>query len=128
MKRFSLNRPPFTPWKERVICMLYEALTQAIVALGAWRERLVFWFPTNEPKGRVFDVYRDEVFSCCDCGLEHRVEYFGPDHDCGHQPAKYAGKTPIVGHMYPRRPNGYGYRWRKGAGSPDLALPKEPVA
>lgn len=98
---------------------LYEALTQAILVLGCLREHMLAHGWQTTMKARTFDVYREEYWYCCDCGLGHKVEYFGPDHACGHV-AEHPDE-PIVGHAYPIRPAGYGYRLRALAGKPSLA-------
>lgn len=99
--------------------LAYEVLTQLIVWLGALRQRLMerqWWQPRHD---RIFDLYEFDRWSCCDCGLQHAAEYFGPDHDCGHRPLH---GLRIVGHCWPVRPKSYHYRLRTGAAKPDLAV------
>lgn len=102
----------------------YKLLTQAILLLGWVRERIVLRAWHEKPPGRVFDLYSDDRWKCCDCGLVHEATYFGPDEPCGHEPA-YLGAV-IVGHTCPLRPKGYDYTWRKAAATPDLAIESSP--
>lgn len=101
--------------------LAYDLLTQAIILLGCLRGVVARNLSHCYPPGRVFDVYDHDSMECCDCGLVHHAEYFGPDHDCGHQ-SEYP-PLRIVGHMFPWRPAGYRYQWRYGAGRPSLAVP-----
>lgn len=102
--------------------LAYKLLTQAILALGNLRAWVITREWLERPKGRVFDFYSEDSQQCCDCKLVHEAKYFGPDTDCGHE-SGYPGFA-IVGHMWPRRPVGYDYSWRKGAATPDLAKEK----
>ena len=104
--------------------LVYKLLTQAIIILGHLRKRLIAREWQERPAGRVFDVFHLDAMECCDCGLVHEAEYFEERDSCNHQPL-YEG-LQIVGHMWPRRPKGYDYSWRKGAAKSDLALPEEP--
>lgn len=104
---------------------LYELLTQAILLLGWLRSRLMRYQPSRRPRGRVFDVHNDERWECCDCGLAHDQVIEGPGFECEHErrQAKALG-IEVVGHSYPVRPLGYGYRLRALAGVPSLASAK----
>jgi len=105
--------------------ILYEVLTQLIIWLGFLRARLIHRFWMKRPSGRVFDLYKFDSWICCDCGLEHNSEYFGPGYDCGHQaPHEF---VEIVGHSWPMRPLGYRYKLRIGAEKPSLAIPRKDI-
>lgn len=99
--------------------LLYKILTQTIILLGWVRKRLIKKSWRERPADRIFDFYNFDCMECCDCGLSHETEYFGPDVKCGHSSA-YSG-LKIVGHMFPLRPKGYNYGLRWGAAIPDLA-------
>jgi hypothetical protein len=107
--------------------VVYEVTTQAILALARIRDRVcgdetprVLF---NYPPGRVFHVFATDHLVCCDCGLGHVLKYEGAVGECGHE--HEAGQT-VVGHCWPRRPVGYGYRLRRFAATPALAKEMQP--
>lgn len=117
MKPRQLDPRLETPWWR---LWAYEFLTQVIIAAGLLRKRVAGRWDLVR-KDRVFDLYDREYDECCDCGLEHKREFFRPGTDCGHK--GYPGLV-TVGHAYPARPSGYAYRLRAGAGAPSLAVPR----
>ena len=102
--------------------VLYELLTQTIVVLGCLRRHLVEYQPQKRRTDRLFAVYADERWACCDCGLEHDQVFTGPGGCLAHPcPGAPDGSLPEVGHAWPMRPVGYSYRFRVGAEPPSLA-------
>ena len=112
--------------------LAYKALTQAIIWLGLLRQK------TMPHKGivprplqmvalgnRVFDLLETESWVCCDCGLGHMSDWFGPDVDCGHENPHLRYGFRVVGHFRPVRPRAYDYSWRKGAPPSSLAVPRK---
>lgn len=102
---------------------LYELLTQAIVLLGTARARLMRHQRWRRAPGRVFAVYNDERWSCCDCGLEHDQIHFAPavcPDDHASLPEALSSLVEVA-HAWPLRPAGYAYRLRVGAEPPSLA-------
>jgi hypothetical protein len=112
------------PWR----LWLYEALTQAILGLAWVRDR----FCGDEsprmgfsyPPGRVFHIFQTDHLVCCDCGLGHVLRFEGAVGECGHE---HEPGQEVVGHCWPRRPVGYGYKLRLGAGTPALVKDRSPA-
>lgn len=107
---------------------IYEALTQAIIWLGWLRELAIPYeggWVWKQRRDRTFDLYAPERWTCCDCGAMHHCQYFveAPESVACHHIQPAPGLRPI-GHCFPVRPSGYGYRLRLGAGAPSLAKPK----
>lgn len=106
---------------------IYELLTQAIIIFGELRRRVAWSMPERRVPGRVFDVYEDERWECCDCGLVHDQVIVGREFEgtCEHERMRAPPSFHRVGHSYPIRPVAYRYRLRLGAGVPSLAVPKK---
>lgn len=101
----------------------YSILTQAIILLGRARDVLVRHQLMRRPEGRVFDVYNEDRWECCDCGLVHDAS-IGPEEaaSCRHvQPQVLPASMRVVGHCWPMRPVGYDYWPRMGVKPPSLA-------
>lgn len=107
------------PGNPRWRLAVYALLTQAILLLGRLRAAVVRHAWLHARRERTFDVYAEERWSCCDCGLEHDFSAFQPGEECQHEPL--AGPIARVGHAWPVRPSGYGYRLRLGAEPASLA-------
>lgn len=101
----------------------YKLLTQLIIWLGLVRERLIARAWMQKRADRVFDVFEFERWSCCDCGMVHHFRAFSFGEVCNHKPDPSG--LNAIGHCWPERPKGYDYTFRKGAGKPSLAQPKE---
>jgi len=99
--------------------LIYKLLTQGIIWLGLLRDKVQMGLWLEKREDRTFDLYHNECWICCDCGAIHYSIYFGPEHDCGHEPLHK--RMTIVGHTWPMRPKGYDYSLRRGAGKPSLA-------
>lgn len=104
--------------------LAYELLTQIIILVSKLRARIVWkeWF--GVPKGRVCDVYAEQYWNCCDCGLQHFQHFLKPDEKCDHiQPTDYDPGS-VVAHIFPNRPKDYDYKFRIGAAESSLAKEK----
>lgn len=111
----------------RMRAWAYELLTQVIIWLGEARRRISWTMPERRVPGRVFDIYEDERWACCDCGLVHDQVIVGKEFEgtCEHERMHAPPSFHRVGHSYPIRPVAYGYRLRFWSGSPpSLAKPK----
>lgn len=105
--------------------LAYKLLTQAIIVLGNLRASVTPRRSLKRRDERCYDVLNTERWSCCDCGLTHEFNYFGPEHDCGHELGDYVRVGfKRVGHAWPIRPTAYDYTWRKGTTSSPLAIPR----
>ena len=62
--------------------MIYELLTQAIIVLGRLRSWSVRQRSTERVEVRLFDVYAEETWECCDCGAIHDAQYFALGETC----------------------------------------------
>ena len=98
---------------------LYCLITQIIIWLAKLRKYAVKYKKHSIKNNRIFDVYEEETWACCDCGLEHYFRHFQNNETCSHQQEHINFK--IVGHCMPIRPKEYKYNLRHGAVTPSLA-------